>query len=97
MGLFVGQVSQLTRINREVAQALALHYGHSNPDKAGSQLELTAAGRRAITLRSGERLTFLGDGDTVSVRTWCERSGAGRIGFGEVLGEQLLRDASQCG
>ena len=28
--------------------------------------------------------TFLEDGDTVIMRSWCERAGQCRIGFGEV-------------
>ena len=35
-------------------------------------------------LPNGERRTFLEDGDTLSLRGYCERTGAVRIGLGEV-------------
>ena len=52
-------------------------------DEAGSLLELTDGGKRAIRLQSGEMRTFVEDGDRVIVRGWCERPGCTRIGFGE--------------
>ncbi|MEJ7688687.1 MAG: fumarylacetoacetase [Variovorax sp.] len=54
------------------------------PDEAGSLLELTMGGKQPITLANGERRTFLEDGDTLSLRGYCERAGAVRIGLGEV-------------
>jgi fumarylacetoacetase len=54
-----------------------------DPQEAGSLLELTEGGKRPIRLESGEVRTFLEDGDRVSLRGWCERSGCARIGFGE--------------
>ncbi len=57
-----------------------------NPDQAGSMLELTAGGKNAITLPNGETRSFFADGDTLSLRAWCERDGARRIGFGECSG-----------
>ena len=56
------------------------------PDEAGSLLELTLGGKRPITLTNGETRTFLEDGDTLSLRGWCERTGAVRIGFGDCSG-----------
>ncbi|MGH8298985.1 MAG: fumarylacetoacetase, partial [Steroidobacteraceae bacterium] len=53
------------------------------PAEAGSLLELTAGGKRALSLESGETRTFLEDGDRVILRGWCERPGSARIGFGE--------------
>jgi fumarylacetoacetase len=53
------------------------------PDQAGSLLELTEGGRRALRLESGETRTFLEDGDRVILKGWCERRGCARIGFGE--------------
>jgi len=50
--------------------------------QGGSLLELSAGGKQAITLPSGETRTFLADGDTVTLRAFCERAGAARIGFG---------------
>jgi fumarylacetoacetase len=54
-----------------------------DPREAGSLLELTEGGQRALRLESGETRTFLEDGDRVILRGWCERSGYPRIGFGE--------------
>ena len=56
------------------------------PDQAGSLLELTLGGKQPITLPNGERRTFLEDGDTLTLRGYCEREGAMRIGLGEVSG-----------
>jgi fumarylacetoacetase len=59
------------------------------PDEAGSLLELTLGGKQPITLPNGEKRTFLEDGDTLSLRGYCERGGAVRIGLGEVSGTVL--------
>ena len=56
------------------------------PGEAGSLLELTAGGKRPISLESGETRAFLEDGDRVILRGWCERPGCARIGFGEAGG-----------
>ena len=61
----------------------------AQPEEAGSLLELTAGGRQALRLASGEERTFLEDGDRVSLRGWCERPGWVRIGFGEAVGTVL--------
>ena len=58
-------------------------------DEAGSLLELTANGKRPLTLVSGETRTFLADGDRVILRGWCERAGYARVGFGEAAGTVL--------
>ncbi|MET0541705.1 MAG: fumarylacetoacetate hydrolase family protein, partial [Variovorax sp.] len=55
-------------------------------DQAGSLLELTLGGKQPITLPNGEQRTFLEDGDTLTLRGYCERDGAVRIGLGEVSG-----------
>jgi fumarylacetoacetase len=52
----------------------------------GSMLELTGGGKRPIELSSGEKRAFLEDGDAVTLRGWCERPGAARIGFGQCRG-----------
>lgn len=54
-------------------------------NEAGSLLELTNGGKQAITLSNGETRTFIEDGDTVIMRGYCQREGAKRIGFGEVI------------
>ena len=56
------------------------------PDEAGSLLELTAGGKQPLLLESGEKRTFLEDGDAVTIRGWCEKPGLARIGFGTVVG-----------
>jgi fumarylacetoacetase len=56
------------------------------PEEAGSLLELTSGGKNPITLPNDERRTFLEDGDTLTLRGYCEREGAVRIGLGECSG-----------
>ena len=55
-------------------------------DQAGSLLELARGGGAPVKLPNGETRAFLEDGDTLSLRGWCERDGARRIGFGECAG-----------
>jgi fumarylacetoacetase len=54
-----------------------------DPSQAGSLLELTEGGAKAVTLSTGETRTFLQDGDGLALRGFCERAGYRRIGFGE--------------
>ncbi len=63
----------------------------SGPEKdaRGCLLELTWRGAEPVTLPTGERRAFLEDGDEVTLRGWCERDGAARIGFGECRGVVL--------
>jgi fumarylacetoacetase len=56
------------------------------PDSHGSLLELAWNGTRPITLDTGETRTFLEDGDTVTLRGWCQGAGY-RIGLGDVSGQ----------
>lgn len=55
-------------------------------DSCGSLLELTWNGRDPIPIDGGTR-TFLEDGDTLTLRGWCD--GAVRIGFGACSGTIL--------
>jgi len=57
--------------------------------EAGSLLELSAGGTQPLTLPDGETRRFLEDGDEVIMRAWCERTGAARVGFGELTGRVL--------
>jgi fumarylacetoacetase len=57
--------------------------------EAGALIELTEGGKLPITLPNGERRVWLEDGDRVTLRGWCERPGAARIGFGECSGTVL--------
>jgi len=52
----------------------------------GSLLEISRGGKQPIELQSGEKRSFLEDGDEVTLRAWCEREGAVRIGLGECVG-----------
>lgn len=58
-------------------------------EQAGSMLELSRGGKQPFTLANGEKRTFLEDGDTVIMRGYCQKDGAARIGFGEVIGTVL--------
>ncbi len=52
----------------------------------GSFIELTWNGAHPIELPDGERRGFLEDGDEITLRGWCEKAGARRIGFGAARG-----------
>lgn len=58
------------------------------PDSYGSMLELAWQGTKPITLSHGEERKFIHDGDTVTMRGYCEKDGI-RIGFGD-LSTKLL-------
>jgi fumarylacetoacetase len=64
-----------------------------DPAEAGCLLELSQGGRQAISLPNGEERRFLEDGDEISLRAWCERACARRIGFGEAVGRVM---AARC-
>ncbi|MFM9995739.1 MAG: fumarylacetoacetase [Phycisphaerales bacterium] len=66
------------------------------PTERGCLLELTWQGRgpdgkplprKPIDLPTGEKRTFLEDGDEVIFKGYCEREGFRRIGFGECRGK----------
>ena len=57
-----------------------------SPEARGCLLELTRGGAEPILLPDGEQRTFLEDGDEVTLRAYCQRHGAVRIGFGECSG-----------
>ncbi len=59
------------------------------PGQGGSLLELTRGGQQPLTLANGETRRFLEDGDSVSLRAFCARPGARRIGFGACTGSVL--------
>ena len=59
------------------------------PEQAAALLELTMGGKQPVQLPQGEQRVFLEDGDTVTLRGWCQREGAARIGFGECVGTVL--------
>jgi fumarylacetoacetase len=56
------------------------------PESRGCLLERTWRGTTPLELPTGEKRSFLEDGDEILLRGWCEREGAPRIGFGECRG-----------
>lgn len=58
------------------------------PDSYGSMLEISWRGTRPVAMPDGSERKFLLDGDTVTLRGWCERDGI-RIGFGEAQAKVL--------
>lgn len=58
-------------------------------EEGGSLLELSRGGKEAFSLPNGEQRTFLEDGDAVVMRGFCDKEGAARIGFGEVVSTVL--------
>jgi fumarylacetoacetase len=54
-------------------------------DGLGSLLEISQGGKSPIELETGEKRSFLEDGDEVTLKAWCESDGV-RIGFGECVG-----------
>ncbi|MBI3527377.1 MAG: fumarylacetoacetase [Betaproteobacteria bacterium] len=59
------------------------------PGQGGSMLELNEGGKRPLRLANGETRTWLEDGDSVTLRGFCQRDGFRRIGFGECTGTVL--------
>ncbi len=57
-----------------------------SPRGLGSLLEISQGGKAPIALEGGESRSFLEDGDEITLRAWCEREGAVRIGLGECVG-----------
>lgn len=58
------------------------------PDSYGSMLELAWKGTRPISMADGTERRFIHDGDTVTMRGYCQK-GAHRVGFGEVSARVL--------
>lgn len=57
-------------------------------DQRGSLLEISWNGSEPIDLPGGVKRTFFEDGDSLSIRGWCQSDGY-RVGFGEVEGTIL--------
>ena len=51
-------------------------------------LEIAWGGKEPITLPSGEKRTFLEDGDIITLNGFCKGKGY-KIGFGNCIGEIL--------
>jgi fumarylacetoacetase len=52
-----------------------------------AMLEITQGGKIPLILPNGEQRIFLEDGDQVTLRGWCAKKDAARIGFGECIGK----------
>jgi len=63
----------------------------SAPERSGfgSLAELSDDGRTELELPSGERRTWLQDGDEVTLRAYARRDGYASLGFGECTGRVL--------
>ena len=61
----------------------------TEPESAGSLIELTNNGAEPIKLANGETRAFLEDGDTVILRGHCGGGEVPRVGFGDVRGTVL--------
>jgi fumarylacetoacetase len=57
-------------------------------DSFGSMLELAWAGSKPLKLKNGASRKFIEDGDTVSMKGYCEKDGI-RVGFGELYTKVL--------
>ncbi len=57
--------------------------------QGGSMMELSAGGKQPLVLSNGETRAWLQDGDTVTLRGYCERAGFRRIGLGQCTGTVL--------
>ena len=72
------------------AVAGALPQGRHSPQLAPFELYPELISGTAFTApRHENRRSFLEDGDTPTLRGYCERAGARRIGLGEVSGTAL--------
>lgn len=60
------------------------------PDSLGSMLEITWNGTKPVVMPDNTDRTFIEDGDTVSMKGWCENENI-RIGFGPCTGT-IYRD-----
>ncbi|TDY26961.1 fumarylacetoacetate hydrolase [Paraburkholderia sp. BL6665CI2N2] len=63
----------------------------SGPEKseAGALMELARNASEPVTLNTGEKRSYVEDGDDIILRGYCEKAGFARIGFGESRGEVL--------
>ncbi len=55
-------------------------------EEAGCLLERAWRSEQPIELPTGEKRSFIEDGDEIIIKAYCEKNGARRIGFGECTG-----------
>jgi fumarylacetoacetase len=48
-------------------------------------IEISQGGKEPIQLKNNKTRTFLEDGDSISIRAWCQKDDV-RVGFGECVG-----------
>lgn len=60
------------------------------PDSLGCLLESTKRGQFPVEFASGEKRTFMLDGDRITLRGYAQKEGM-RVGFGEVTGRMVER------
>jgi fumarylacetoacetase len=53
-----------------------------------SMIEISHSGKQPRKIKNGKTRTFLEDGDTITIRAYCEKDGK-RVGFGECVGTIL--------
>lgn len=58
------------------------------PDSYGSMLEISWRGTKPVAMPDGSERKFILDGDTLSLKGYCEKNGV-RVGFGEAAGKVL--------
>jgi fumarylacetoacetase len=63
-----------------------------SPAELSSMLEFTSAGSKPVTLPNGEQRGFLQDGDEITFRGRCSRTGYVTIGFGACVGRIVAAD-----
>jgi fumarylacetoacetase len=63
----------------------------SGPGKseAGALMELARNASAPVTLSTGEKRSYVEDGDAIILRGYCQKPGFARIGFGESRGQVL--------
>lgn len=57
-------------------------------NERGSLLEMSNGGKEDVDIGQGKTRRFLEDGDSVTMRGWCEKDGV-RVGFGDCEGKIL--------
>jgi fumarylacetoacetase len=63
-------------------------------ENRGCLLELTSRGAEPLELPTGERRTFLEDGDEVILSAYCAKPGFARVGFGECRGRVFTTEGT---
>ena len=65
-----------------------------DPGSMGCLLEITQNGTKPLTLKSGDKRSWIEDGDSVTLRGFAEKNGV-RVGFGECVGK-VIKAGAKC-